>query len=90
ATNAVVNDALSQIKKGMTGSEVIDNIREMRKDANVVYKARDMGGVVEPSRIAEADAHMSVAKALEDLIDANVKDPNLVSQLRAARAKQAN
>lgn len=89
-TNAVVNDALTQIKKGMTGAEVIDNIREMRKDANVVYKARDMGGVVEPSRIAEADAHMSVAKALEELIDANVKDPKLVVELRAARAKQAN
>lgn len=90
AANMVVNDALDQIKKGLSGSEVIDNIREMRKDANAVYKARDMGNVIEPSKIAEADTHMSVAKALEDLIDANVKDPKVISELRAARAKQAN
>lgn len=90
AVNALVNRAKDQIRNGLSGSEVLDNIREQRLQANRVYKVRDSGNNVSAVEIAKADTRMKLASALEDLIDTNVKDPKVISELRAARAKQAN
>ena len=90
ATNQAVNEAISDIKQGYSGSEAIENIRELRHNATAVLRSSDMGNQIEPAVMAKAEAHLKIANALEDLIDANVKDPKIVSDLRAARAKQAN
>lgn len=90
ATNQAVNEAISDIKQGYSGSEAIENIRELRHNATAVLRSSDMGNQIEPAVMAKAEAHLKIANALEDLIDANVKDPKVVSDLRAARAKQAN
>lgn len=90
ATNQAVNEAISDIKQGYSGSEAIENIRELRHNATAVLRSSDMGNQIEPAIMAKAEAHLKIANALEDLIDANVKDPKVVSDLRAARAKQAN
>lgn len=90
ATNQAINEALDDIKKGYSGSETLDNIRELRHNANAVLRVRDAGNAVEPAVLAKAETHLKIANALEDLIDANVKDPTVVADLKAARAKQAN
>lgn len=87
--NALLDEAKAKITQGRTGAQVIDDIRQLRRDANVIYKTQSKGGVSDPSLVAKADANMGVANALESLIDANVSDFKLLGELKAARARMA-
>jgi hypothetical protein len=89
AVNTLVDEALAKIKEGRSGAEIITDIRKLRKDANNVYTAQQKSGVPDPTLISKADANIGIANALENLIEANVADPKLLSDLRAARANMA-
>jgi hypothetical protein len=89
AVNKLVNEAITKVKAGRSGAEVVADIRKLRRDANAVYTAQQKSGVPDPVRIARADANKSLANALESLIDANVTDPKLLEQLRQARTDMA-
>lgn len=89
AVNALIEEAKAKITQGRTGAQVIDDIRQLRRDANVIYKTQSKGGVSDPSLVAKADANMGVANALESLIDANVTDFKLLGELKKSRAKMA-
>jgi hypothetical protein len=54
-----------------------------------VYNAQQKSGVPDPVKIARADANKKLADSLENLIEANVRDPKLLGELRKARAEMA-
>jgi hypothetical protein len=89
AVNKLVDEAVAKIKAGRSGAEVIADIRKLRRDANAVYNAQQKSGVPDPVKIARADANKKLADSLENLIEANVRDPNMLAELRAARAAMA-
>lgn len=87
--NDLIDDAISKVQLGRSGNEIITDIRKLRKNASNVYTAQQKSGVPDATILAEADANMSVANALESLIDANVADPKLLENLRKARVGMA-
>jgi hypothetical protein len=89
AVGALVKDTLDMLSEGRSGALVLDDIRQLRKQAQSVYKARDKGNNPSPADIAGADARMGLANTLENLIDANVSDPALLANIRAARTRMA-
>jgi hypothetical protein len=90
ATNSLIDNMMEEVKQGRSGADVLNDIRQLRAEANSVYKARDKGvNVPKASEIADADARMGIANAYENMIDANVKDPQVLADLQAARTKMA-
>jgi hypothetical protein len=89
AVNKLVDEATTKIKAGRSGAEVIADIRKLRRDANAVYNAQQKSGVPDPVKIARADANKKLADSLENLIEANVRDPKLLAELRTARTQMA-
>lgn len=89
AVGRLIDDAVSKINRGRSGALVVDDIRQLRREAQSVYKSRDKGNNPPPSDVAAADARMGIANALEDLIDTNVRDPKVIAELQAARTKMA-
>ena len=89
AVNKLVDEAVAKIKAGRSGAEIIADIRKLRRDANAVYTAQQKSGVPDPVKIARADANKKLADSLENLIEANVRDPNMLAELRAARTEMA-
>lgn len=90
ASNALINNMLEEIKQGRSGADVLNDIRQLRAEANNVYKRRDKGlNVPTAAEIAEANTRSGIAKAYEQLIDANVKDPNVLGDIKLARIRQA-
>jgi hypothetical protein len=87
--NSLIDASIKEINQGRSGSLVIDDIRQLRKQAQNVYKARDKGNNPAAADVAAADARIGIANALESLIDANVKDPKVLTDLKAARVKMA-
>jgi len=89
-SNALIDSMIEEIKQGRSGADVLDDIRQLRAEANSVYKARDKGLIVQKaSDIAEADARMGIANAYEKMIDANVIDPKLLAEIKTARVRMA-
>ena len=90
ASNTLIDDMIAEIQQGRSGADVLNDIRQLRAEANSVYKARDKGlNVPKASEVAEADARMGIANAYEKMIDANVTDPKVLADLQAARTKMA-
>jgi len=87
--NALIDASIDELSQGRSGALVIDDIRQLRKQAQNVYKARDKGNNPAAADVAAADARIGIANALESLIDANVKDPRVLGDLKAARVKMA-
>jgi hypothetical protein len=90
ASNTLIDNMIAEIQQGRSGADVLNDIRQLRAEANSVYKARDKGlNVPKASEVAEADACMGIANAYEKMIDANVTDPQVLADLQAARTKMA-
>jgi hypothetical protein len=82
---ALVDHAIEKMSEGMSGAEILKNIRQQRSTAQRVYKSNNAS----VSDMQKADAHMGIANALEDLIDSNIQDPKLLSDFRQARVNMA-
>ena len=89
AVNNRVKETINKVKAGRSGAEIVNDIRKLRRDANAVYNAQKKSGVPDPVRLEVAETNKKIADALESLIDANVSDPKLLSQLRQARTEMA-
>ena len=90
ASNALINNVLDEVKQGRSGADILTDIRQLRSEANSIYKRRDKGlNIPTPAEIAEADTRTGIAKAYEQMIDSNVTDPKVLSDLQAARTKMA-
>lgn len=89
AVNKLVSEAIDKISAGRSGEQIVNDIRKLRRDANNIYRTQEKSGIPDATRIDLADANLKIAKQLENLIDANVNDPKLLGEIRAARAAQA-
>jgi len=90
AANKVLDAVKEHIASGVDGKTLLDSIRARRQEAQAVYKQRDAGvNPPAPEAIAKADMNLAVANAMENMIDANVKDPKVLADLRAARVNMA-
>jgi len=103
AINSVIDDALTKLQQttsgafsgvgggpvsvGRSGAAVLDDIRSLRRDAQTTYRAQKVNP--DPLAIAKADAQMSIANILENVIDANAPNPKVLGDLRAARTRVA-
>jgi hypothetical protein len=86
--NSIIDDALTNVNKGSSGAFILDSIRQLRKQAQITFKNKDRGTAT-AIEVDAANARMGAANALEGLIDANVKDPNVLGNLKLARTRQA-
>jgi hypothetical protein len=103
ATNSLIDEALAKLQKttssafsgvggerthvGRSGAMILDDIRSMRRDAQAIYKAQKVNP--DPLAIAKADTQMSIAKILEDVVDANASSPKILSDMRKSRTRMA-
>jgi hypothetical protein len=85
----LIDDVIQELQAGRSGEQVIDDIRQMRRQAQSVYKARDSGNNPPPADIAQADARMGIANALEKLIEENAPNAKVLKELQQARQRMA-
>lgn len=81
AVTKLIDEALADIDKGLTSKKALDSIKQMRSEAQDIYR----GDKLTPVERATADAKIGIANALEQLVDMNVKDPTLLDRFREAR-----
>ena len=79
--NAVVDRVASQVASGLSGDNVVGQIRGFRKDANQVLKNPNAS----PIDIDIAETNLSIANALENLVENNISNPKALSDFRKAR-----
>lgn len=89
AVVSLIDEVTQQLKEGRNGTQILDDIRQMRRDAQNVYKARDSGGNPPPADVAQANARMGIANALEKLIDENAPNPTVLKEFQQARVRMA-
>lgn len=85
AVNEVVSRARDQISQGLTGSEVLDQIRGFRHDAKRVLQNASAG----PNEIEVAKTKLKLAKTFENLIENNLTDDSIIDLYRKERTAQA-
>lgn len=85
AVNEVVSRARDQISQGLTGSEVLDQIRGFRHDAKRVLRNASAG----PNEIEVAKTKLKLAKSFEKLIEDNLTDDSIIDLYRKERTAQA-
>lgn len=89
AVNNLVDETLAKVNAGRSGSEINVDIRNLRREAKQIYDAQQKSGVPDSTLIAKAEANISIANALEDLIDANAPNAEVLANLRKARMAKA-
>jgi hypothetical protein len=89
AVSALINDAVTELQAGRSGALILDDIRQLRRTAQDVYKARDKGNNPAVADVARADAQMGIANALEKMIDENAPDPRTLANFQQARTEMA-
>jgi predicted Fe-Mo cluster-binding NifX family protein len=85
AIEALKADAINKVKNGISGSQAIDALSDLRKKATKAYNSQ----ATTPEMLDVADARMAIANALEDLIEANVNKPEELTAFKKARADMA-
>jgi hypothetical protein len=89
ATRALIDDVVTELQAGRSGAQIIDDIRQLKRTAQIVYKARDKGNNPAAADVARADAQMGIANVLEKMIDENAPDPQTLSNFQQARTRMA-
>lgn len=89
AVNKLIDGAIRDTESGLSGTETVTSIRQLRRDGNTVLRSQNSGGNPSPEAVAEANTRLSIANTLEQMIDANVSDPKLIEQIHLSRAAQA-
>jgi hypothetical protein len=79
--NAVVDRVIGQVENGLSGENVVGQIRGFRKDANQVLKNPNAS----PIDIDVAETNLSIANALENLVESNISNPKALDDFRKAR-----
>lgn len=79
--NAAVDRVMNQTAEGLSGENVVSQIRDFRKDANQTFKNPNATGI----EIDVAEANLGIANALENLIENNIRNPKALDDFRKAR-----
>ena len=82
---SLVDDAIEHLSNGISGNDLIENISQLKKDANRAKAS--IAATADDLHIA--DVKMKIVSALEGMIDSNVSDPKLLSAYKKARAEMA-
>lgn len=83
--NKLIDDAVTKTQAGLTGAELLENVRILRADAKKIYNNQN----ATPKQTAVADANLAIANQLESMIESNISNPKLLGQFRDARQKMA-
>jgi hypothetical protein len=89
AVSALIGDVVTELQAGRSGAQIIDDIRQLRRSAQTVYKARDKGNNPPVADVLRADAQMGIANALEKMIDENAPNPRALGEFQQARQRMA-
>lgn len=89
AVSALIGDVVTELQAGRSGAQIIDDIRQLRRSAQTVYKARDKGNNPPVADVSRADAQIGIANALEKMIDDNAPNPRALSEFQQARQRMA-
>jgi len=81
AVNGIIDRVMTQINEGLSGENVIGQIRGFRKDATRVMKNPN----VSPIDASVAETQLGIANSLENLLESNITDPGLLDRFRKAR-----
>lgn len=87
--NSWIQKVQNDIADGVDAADLTASIRQMRDDANRLFKSEKAGAKVDPADVAMAKAQWGAASALEDLLAQNITDRTLLSRYQDARAKTA-
>jgi hypothetical protein len=88
-TNAYLSNLKTQLAEGGNGAKLLKSIQQMRQEAQNVYRADKAGTPIDPSARAAADAKMSAARVLEEMIDDNISNIGARDAFIKARTKMA-
>ena len=83
--NKLIDEAVAKTQAGLTGAQLLENVRNLRADAKKIYNNQN----ATPKQLAIADANLSIASQLESMIDSNISNPKLLGEFRDARQKMA-
>ena len=83
--NGIIDDALVKVDAGLTGNQLLENVRTLRQRARKTYDNKN----ADLAALDVADTNLAVANALESMIESNIFNPKLLSQFRDARQKMA-
>lgn len=89
AVSGLVTETVDALKEGRSGAQIIDDIRQLRRDAQSTYKSRDKGNNPPPADVAAADAKMAIANALERMVDEHAPSPSVLTEFQQARTRMA-
>ena len=79
--NKLIDEAVAKTQAGLTGAQLLENVRNLRADAKKIYNNQN----ATPKQLAIADANLSIASQLESMIDSNISNPKLLGEFRDAR-----
>ena len=85
AIDKIVDNAISSTQAGLTGDQLLKNVRVLRERARKTYNNRS--ATIEALDIA--DTNLAVANSLESMIESNIFNPRLLTEFRDARRKMA-
>lgn len=83
--NGIIDDALVKVDAGLTGNQLLENVRTLRQRARKTYDNKN----ADLAALDVADTNLAVANALESMIESNIFNPKLLAQFRDARQKMA-
>jgi len=89
ALNEIIDSSLQDMSGGLTGAETVKSISDLRAQAQNINNAQKAGHPLPASELDKVKAYRGIADALEQMIEDNVRDPKLLSDLRDARVKIA-
>jgi len=73
AVSGLIDSTIQKLNAGLSGSEALANIRNLRQSAQTVYNAQRKGITApSPESISVADASMAIANQLEELAAQNL------------------
>jgi hypothetical protein len=83
--NDVIDDAVLKTTDGLTGRELLDNIKTLRQRSQAVYRNKQSS----LDALDSAYTNLAIANVLESMIEANIFNPKLLSEFRQSRQKMA-
>ena len=87
--NKLIDEAQKKVGSGLDGGQLLDSIRQLRRDAQAIRNAQKVGQAPSPERIAEAEAKLQIANVLENMAENNIFDPKFKQEFRQSRAALA-
>ena len=87
--NKLIDEAQKKVGSGLDGGQLLDSVRQLRRDAQAIRNAQKVGQAPSPERIAEAEAKLQIANVLENMAENNIFDPKFKQEFRQSRAALA-